>query len=119
MHFYVYSVYCVVDDFEFEYFHQQYKIQAKLETRASQNFNMNMNHLEIFIMWILIHQVSSRAEESVFLTTFQGLPMLLVHGPHFEQQNCVASKRYIGKSWKCIELIGHYISCSQLLVHTL
>lgn len=47
MHFYVYSVYCVVDDFEFEYFHQQYKIQAKLETRASQNFNMNMNHLEI------------------------------------------------------------------------
>ena len=87
----------MVDGFEIEYFHQQHELQTKLETSACQNFNMNMNHLEIFVKtWILMYQVSGGAGESVFLTSFQELPMLLAHTPHCELQACVASKRYLG-----------------------
>lgn len=50
-HFYAYSVYCVVDDFEIEYFHQQHKLQATFPTSASQTFNVNMDHLEISLNW--------------------------------------------------------------------
>lgn len=41
-----------------EYFHQQQELQTKLETSARQNFNMNVNHVEIFVKtWILMYQV--------------------------------------------------------------
>lgn len=47
--FYAYSIYYVIDGFEIEYSHQQYKLQAETEASASQNINMNMNHLEILL----------------------------------------------------------------------
>lgn len=46
-----YSVYSVVDDFEFEHFHQQHKLQATFWTTASQSITMNMNPLEVLLNW--------------------------------------------------------------------
>lgn len=48
-HFYAFSVYRAVDNFEIEYLHLHYKLPTKFKSSACQNFNMIINHLEILL----------------------------------------------------------------------
>lgn len=54
------------------YFHQQYKLQAMFQTRASQNMHMNMNHLEILLKWRSWCIRCRVGPESTFLTKLVG-----------------------------------------------
>lgn len=101
------------------YFHQQYKLQAMFQTRASQNMHMNMNHLEILLKWRSWCIRCRVGPESTFLTSLWEQPMVLVHGPHSEQQDCVELTGYLGKSQKWVELFRPYPSRPQWPVHTL